>query len=265
MKKKTLRLLCGLLFFLTGISANAQTSSVSGTVTDGQFPLPGVNIIVKNTGNGTTTDFDGNYTLENLKASDVIVFSYVGYKTQEITVGNKATIDVVLVEDAASLEEVVIVGYGTSNKRELTGSVGTIKGDAIITTVAGNPTATLQGRLTGIQVENPGGRPGGSGNVFIRGVNSLSNADPLYIVDGLFVDNMNYVNPNDIENISVLKDAAAAAIYGSRAANGVVLIKTKHGRSGQRFGSYIEVQELVLIHQAKKLDFIRWSTVSQTT
>lgn len=255
MKKNVSRLIFGLLFFLSGISAYAQTSSVSGTVTDGQFPLPGVNILVKNTSNGTTTDFDGNYALDNLSASDVIVFSYVGYKTQEITVGNQSTVNVVLVEDAAALDEVVIVGYGTSNKRELTGSVGTIKGDAISTTVAGNPTAALQGRLTGIQVENPGGRPGGTGNVFIRGVNSLSNADPLYIVDGLFVDNMNYVNPLDIENISVLKDAAAAAIYGSRAANGVVLIKTKHGRKNRDLEVTLNTR-IGFDTPSKKLDFI---------
>lgn len=237
------------------MSAIAQTSTVSGTVTDGEFPLPGVNIIVKNTAKGATTDFDGNYSLSDLSSSDILVFSYVGYKTQELTVGNQTTLNVVLVEDAASLDEVVIVGYGTSNKRELTGSVGIIKADAIATTVAGNPTSALQGKLTGIQVENPGGQPGGTGNVFIRGINSLSNANPLYIVDGLFVDNMNYINPNDIENISVLKDAAAAAIYGSRAANGVVLIKTNHGRKNRdlevTFNSRIGFDTA-----SKKLDFI---------
>ncbi len=255
MKKNVLRLLFCLVFSLSGINAIAQTSTVSGTVTDGEFPLPGVNIIVKNTSNGSTTDFDGNYSLNDVSSTDIIVFSYVGYKTQEVTIGNQTTINVVLVEDAASLDEVVIVGYGTSNKRELTGSVGTIKGDAIATTVAGNPTSALQGKLTGIQVENPGGKPGAKGNVFIRGVNSLSNADPLYIVDGLFVDDMSYVNPQDIENISVLKDAAAAAIYGSRAANGVVLIKTNHGRKNRdlevTFNSRIGFDT-----PSKKLDFI---------
>ncbi|MEW4922244.1 TonB-dependent receptor [Algibacter sp. 2305UL17-15] len=255
MKKNVLKLLFCLAFSLLGVAATAQTATVSGTVTDGGFPLPGVNIIVKNTSNGTTTDFDGNYTVNNVNSNDILVFSYVGYKAQEITIGNKTTINVVLVEDAAALDEVVIVGYGTSNKRELTGSVGTIKGDAIATTIAGNPTSALQGRLTGIQVENPGGKPGAKGNVFIRGVNSLSNADPLYIVDGLFVDDMSYVNPLDIENISVLKDAAAAAIYGSRAANGVVLIKTNHGRKNRdlevTFNSRIGFDT-----PSKKLDFI---------
>ncbi|MDO7172942.1 SusC/RagA family TonB-linked outer membrane protein [Mariniflexile sp. AS56] len=255
MKKNVLRLLFCLVLFLTGISASAQTQSVSGIVSDSQFPLPGVNIIVKNSAKGATTDFDGNYSLSDLSATDIVVFSYVGYKTQEITVGNQTTINVRLIEAAASLDEVVIVGYGTTNKRELTGSIGTIKGDAIATTVAGNPASALQGKLTGIQVENPGGKPGAKGNVFIRGVNSLSNADPLYIIDGLFVDDMSYVNPLDIENISVLKDAAAAAIYGSRAANGVVLIKTNHGRKNRdlevTFNSRIGFDT-----PSKKLDFI---------
>ncbi len=250
-----LKLTVGLLFFLAGIGAYAQTKTVSGTVTDGQFPLPGVNIIIKGTTTGTTSDFDGNYTLSDVNNEDIIVFSYVGYKSQEITIGDRTNIDVVLIEDAAALDEVVIVGYGTSNKRELTGAVSIVKGEALATTVAGNPTSALQGKLTGIQVENPGGQPGAPGNVFIRGVNSLSNAAPLYVVDGLFVDDMRYVNPSDIENISVLKDAAAAAIYGSRAANGVVLIKTNHGRKN----TDLEVNFNTRIGfdtPSKKLDFI---------
>ncbi|GAB1856927.1 TonB-dependent receptor [Flavobacteriaceae bacterium MHTCC 0001] len=255
MKKTDFKFFLGLLFFLLGSSLFAQTKTVSGTVSDTDFPLPGVNVLVKNTTKGTTSDFDGQYTLNDVNPSDVLVFSYIGYKTVEITVGDQTTIDVTLIEDAASLDEVVIVGYGTSNKRELTGSVGTIKGDVINTTVAGNPTATLQGRLTGIQVENPGGKPGAAGNVFIRGVNSLSNADPLYVVDGLFVDDMRYVNPLDIENISVLKDAAAAAIYGSRAANGVVLIKTKHGRKNQGLEVTLNTR-IGFDTPSKKLDFI---------
>ncbi|TYA74299.1 SusC/RagA family TonB-linked outer membrane protein [Seonamhaeicola marinus] len=255
MEVNRLKLTLGMLLLLFGMSSYAQTKTVSGTVTDGEFPLPGVNIIVKGTTNGTTSDFDGNFSLNDLGASDIIVFSYVGYKTQEITVGDQTTLNVVLVEDAASLDEVVIVGYGTSNKRELTGSVGVVKGEALATTVAGNPTSALQGKLTGIQVENPGGKPGAPGNVFIRGVNSLSNAAPLYIVDGLFVDDMRYVNPSDVENISVLKDAAAAAIYGSRAANGVVLIKTKHGRKAQDLEINLNTR-IGFDTPSKKLDFI---------
>ncbi|WP_298531890.1 TonB-dependent receptor [uncultured Algibacter sp.] len=255
MKKNVLRLFFGFLCSMMWVGGHAQTQSVSGTVTDDQFPLPGVNIIVKNTTNGVTTDFDGNFTLDDVSASDILVFSYVGYKTIEVPIGDQATLTVVMTEDAAALDEVVIVGYGTSNKRELTGSVGTVKGEALATTVAGNPTAALQGQLTGLQVENPGGKPGAKGNVFIRGVNSLSNADPLYIVDGLFVDDMRYVNATDIQNISVLKDAAAAAIYGSRAANGVILIKTKHGIKNRDLEVNVNTR-IGFDTPSKKLDFI---------
>lgn len=233
MMGKTLKQIFSLALALLGSLAYAQTTQVSGTVSDVDGPLPGVNIVVKGTSNGVTTDFDGNYTISDVVDESVLVYSYIGYATQEVTVQGKATINVIMESDAQALSEVVLIGYGTSNKRELTGSVATIKKDAIVNVVASNPTTALQGKLSGIQVESFGGQPGGSANVFIRGVNSLSNADPLYIVDGLFVDNMDYVNPQDIEDISILKDAAAASIYGSRAANGVVLIKTNHGRKNR--------------------------------
>lgn len=255
MNKKLFKKFIFAALLILSVGAYAQNTSVSGLVTDGSDPLPGVNIIVKGTTKGITTDFDGNFTLTDLNNGDILVFSYLGFKTKEVAFNGQKTLNVVMEEDAASLDEVVIVGYGTSSKRESTSAVSTIKGKDIVNTVAGNPTTSLQGRLSGIQVEAPGGQPGGSPNVFIRGVNSLSNADPLYIVDGLFVDNMDYVNPNDIEDISVLKDAAAAAIYGSRAANGVVLIKTNHGKKDRdlkiNFNARIGVDS-----PSKKLDFI---------
>lgn len=231
MTKQQLKHLFYTAILLFGFVANAQTNTVTGTVTDGgEYPLPDVNISVKGTTNGVISDFDGLYTIKDLTSGDVLVYSYVGYITQEITYTNQETLNVVMKEDAEALDEVVIVGYGTSSKREATSAVATIKGKEVVNTIASNPTTALQGKLSGIQIEAPGGQPGGSPNVFVRGINSLSNANPLYIVDGLFVDNMDYVNPKDIDDISVLKDAAAAAIYGSRAANGVVLIKTNHGR-----------------------------------
>ncbi len=255
MMGKTLKQIFSLALALLGSLAYAQTTQVSGTVSDVDGPLPGVNIVVKGTSNGVTTDFDGNYTISDVVDESVLVYSYIGYATQEVTVQGKATINVIMESDAQALSEVVLIGYGTSNKRELTGSVATIKKDAIVNVVASNPTTALQGKLSGIQVESFGGQPGGSANVFIRGVNSLSNADPLYIVDGLFVDNMDYVNPQDIEDISILKDAAAASIYGSRAANGVVLIKTNHGRKNRA----VEVKLNTRIgfdSPSKKLDYI---------
>ena len=240
--------------FIFTAAVMGQDVTITGTVSDSEGPLPGVNIIQKGTSNGVTTDFDGNYSI-SVPSDAILVFSYIGYTTQEIALTGSSTLDVVLTADAQALDEVVIVGYGTSNKRELTGSVATIKKEAIVNVVASNPTTALQGKLVGVQVESFGGQPGGSANVFIRGVNSLSNAAPLYIVDGLFVDNMDYINPNDIQDISVLKDAAASAIYGARAANGVVLIKTNHGFKNQD----VEVtfkSRIGLDTPSKKLDYI---------
>ncbi len=236
-----------------GFKTNAQ--SVSGTVSDKDFPLPGVNIVVKGTQNGTTSDLDGNYTLNKVKTGDVILFSFIGFKSQEVIFKDQNPLNIVMVEDTGTLDEVVILGYGSSSKRENTSAISTIKGKDIMNTIASNPTTALQGKLTGIQVESSGGQPGGSANVFIRGINSLSNADPLYIVDGLFVDNMDYINPNDIEDLSVLKDAAAAAIYGSRAANGVVLIKTKHGKKNRSLSVTFN-SRTGIDTPSKKLDFI---------
>jgi len=255
MKKKSLKQLMSLAMAFLSFIVSAQTGDVSGTVSDVDGLLPGVNIVVKGTTNGVTTDFDGNYSISDVANDAILVFSYIGYATQEIALNGQATINVVLVADAEALSEVVLVGYGTSNKRELTGSVATIKKDAIVNVVASNPTTALQGKLAGIQVESFGGQPGGRANVFIRGVNSLSNADPLFIIDGLFVDNMNNINPNDINDISVLKDAAASAIYGARAANGVVLIKTNHGRKNQGIKVSVNLKT-GFDTVSKKLDFL---------
>ena len=236
-----------------GFKTNAQ--SVSGTVSDKDFPLPGVNIVVKGTQNGTTSDLDGNYTINKVETGDVILFSFIGFKSQEVIFKDQSPLNIIMVEDTGTLDEVVILGYGSSSKRENTTAVSTIKGKDIVSSIASNPTTALQGKLTGIQVESFGGQPGGSANVIIRGINSLSNADPLFIVDGLFVDNMDYINPNDIEDLSVLKDAAAAAIYGSRAANGVVLIKTKHGKKNRNLSVTFNSRTGIDTPN-KKLDFI---------
>ncbi len=255
MKKKSLKQLLSLAVAFLSYIGNAQTGEISGTISDTEGPLPGVNIVVKGTTNGVTTDFDGNYVISNVEENATLVFSYIGYATQEVAVEGRTTIDVILAVDAQALSEVVIIGYGTSNKRELTGAVSTIKKDAIVNVVASNPTTALQGKLAGVQVESFGGQPGGSANVFIRGVNSLSNADPLYIVDGLFVDNMDYINPNDIQDISVLKDAAASAIYGARAANGVILIKTNHGAKNKSTEVVVRAR-LGIETPSKQLDYI---------
>jgi len=255
MKKLIQKQLLSIMALLFSVTMIAQSSSVSGVVSEEGLPLPGVNVIVKGTSNGTSTDFDGNFTLNNVSANDILVFSYVGLETKEVPVNGQSTLNVSMVADADALSEIVIVGYGTSSKRELTGAVSTVKGEDVVGSIASNPTTALQGKLAGVQVESFGGQPGGSANVFIRGVNSLSNAEPLYIVDGLWVDNMDYINPYDIEDISILKDAAAASIYGSRSANGVVLIKTNHGRRNKD----LEVKftsRLGFDTPSKELDFI---------
>lgn len=253
MNKKTMKLMLCITMLLFGFVMNAQ--SVSGTVSDKDFPLPGVNIIVRGTTNGVNSDLDGNFTLNNVKKGDIIVFSFLGFKTQEVEYNGQSQLNIVLVEDIGTLDEVIIQGYGSSSKRATSSAISSIKGKDIVNTVASNPTTALQGKLTGIQVESFGGQPGGSANVFIRGINSLSNADPLYVVDGLFVDNMDYINPKDIDDLSVLKDAAAAAIYGSRAANGVVLITTKHGKKSNALSVTFNSRTGVDT-PSKRLDFI---------
>ncbi|MGY6648566.1 SusC/RagA family TonB-linked outer membrane protein [Wenyingzhuangia sp. IMCC45574] len=254
MDNKILKQLLFAVILLVGFGVSAQTT-VTGTVSDTDFPLPGVSVIIKGTTQGVTTDFDGNFELPSVKKGDVIVFDYIGFKKKEITFNNQKKLVVQLEADAEALDAVVLVGYGTTSKKTATSAVATVKGSDVVNTIAANPTNALQGKLSGIQVEAPGGQPGGSPNVFIRGISSLSNANPLYVVDGLFVDNMDYVNPKDIKDISVLKDAAAAAIYGSRAANGVVLITTNHGTKNKdlkvTFNSRIGIDT-----PSNRLDFI---------
>ncbi len=217
------------LMLLFSAYAMAQ---VSGKVTDTEGEaLIGVNILIKGTSSGTITDFDGNYELD-APAAATLVFSYTGYADQEVLVGNQTSINVSMATDSELLDEVVVVGYGVQKKSDLTGSVASLDGGAITAVVAGNPTSALQGKIAGVQVENNGGQPGGDANVFVRGVSSLTNSFPLYVIDGTFADNMNLVNPKDIDRIEVLKDASAAAIYGSRAANGVVIVTTKRGDNG---------------------------------
>ncbi|MEM8524332.1 MAG: TonB-dependent receptor [Bacteroidota bacterium] len=215
------------------LSSNYDFADISGTVTDTDGePLIGVSILIKGTSNGTATDFDGSYSLNVPDGSNTLVFSYTGYKPREVNIDGRKTVDVVLEQDTELLEEVVVIGYGTVKKSDLTGSVASIGGEELTALVVGNPTSALQGKLSGVQVENNGGEPGGAANVFVRGISSLTNSFPLYVIDGTFADNMNFINPKDIDRIEVLKDASAAAIYGSRAANGVVIISTKRGETG---------------------------------
>ena len=206
--------------------------TVKGVVTSAtdQQPLIGTTVQVKGTGTGTITGIDGDYTLPNVDKNAVLVFSSIGFESQEIAVGGRTTINVVLKEAAELLDEVVVIGYGAVKKSDLTSSIATVKGDEITETVTGNAMDALQGKVNGVQVTSGGG-PGATPKVLIRGVTTVNGTNPLYVVDGMPVgDNINFLNSNDIASMEVLKDASAAAIYGTRASNGVILITTKKGR-----------------------------------
>ncbi|MFT4033375.1 MAG: TonB-dependent receptor [Siphonobacter sp.] len=251
------QLLLGLGCFLS-FSVTAQNLTIRGKVTasvNGEV-LPGVSIAVKGSTRGTNTNASGEYTLPNVPAGATLVFSSVGYQSQETIIGNRTTIDIVLVGEEKGLDEVVVVGYGTQRKIETTGSIVSVKASDLLQTPVSNVAQGLQARVAGVQINQNTGAPGGNISVRIRGTNSISgSSEPLYIIDGIQISNsggitdvspLSTINPNDIESLEVLKDASATAIYGARAANGVVLITTKRGKSGVThvdFDSYYGIQE----------------------
>jgi TonB-linked SusC/RagA family outer membrane protein len=213
--------------------AMAQDRVVSGKVTsaDDGTTLPGVSVLVQGTTKGTATDANGAYSISLASGENTLVFSFIGYKTQTVAVSAQSTVDIILETDITALEEVVVVGYGVQKEKDLTSAISTIKSDELIKTPQGQAMQALQGKVTGVQIVNTG-TPGSSPTVRIRGIGSypgIGNTNPLYVVDGMFFDNIDFLNPSDISTLSVLKDASAAAIYGVRAANGVVLITTKSG------------------------------------
>lgn len=224
---------------------------VSGTVVDAYgTPLPGATVNLKsNPTLGTQTDFDGNYVIETTGSGDVLVFRYLGFVTKEIAVGNQTVINVTLEEDAQGLDEVVIVGYGTQKKSDVTGAISSVKSEELNKVVVTNPTDALQGRVSGVTVTSSSGSPGAVSDVLIRGVGSFGNNQPLYIIDGVQADPY-YLDPINIESIEVLKDAASGAIYGTKAANGVVIITTKKGESGK---PRIEINSSYSINSSREI------------
>lgn len=230
-----------LLLFMMPMSFFAQ-SPLSGVITerDTGMPIPGANVVIKGTTTGTTTNFDGEYTLNGVNMGDVIVFSYVGFATQEIAYAGQETIDVNMATDAALLDEVVVVGYGTISKKDATGAVSQISTEDFNKGPVATASQLITGKIAGVKVTSGGGAPGEGQNIVIRGQGSLSlNSSPLIVVDGIPIDNdavggsrnaLDFINPSDIESMSVLKDASSTAIYGSRAANGVIMITTKKGK-----------------------------------
>ena len=220
--------------YAAGDVQNVQqaTKKITGTVVDAQGPVIGASVMEKGTTNGTVTDFDGNFTL-NVNPGATIVISYIGYETQEIKVGNQSNINITLNEDDAVLEEVVVVGYGTMKKKLVTGATVQVKGDEIAKLNTTNALEAMQSSTPGVNITQSSSQPGKGYKVYIRGIGTTGDSQPLYVIDGVAGGNLDGINPNDIESIDVLKDAASAAIYGSRAANGVILVTTKQGREGK--------------------------------
>lgn len=240
MRQKVTLMLLAILF---SFGLQAQTGGqVTGKVIDAMGELPGVSVVIKGTSNGTITDLNGQFTLPNVKSSDVLVFSFIGYKTQEITVGNQKSLSVKMEEDTQTLDEVVVVGYQEVRKGDLTGSVAKANMKDLLSAPVASFDQALGGRIAGVNVSSGEGMPGSTMNITIRGNNSLTQDNtPLYIIDGFPVEDPAQaaaLNPNDIESTNILKDASATAIYGSRGANGVVVITTKQGKIGKPQISY---------------------------
>ena len=211
------------------LHAQQQAKTVTGTVTDvSGEPIIGANIRMKGTTRGTFTDIDGNFSLEAEQQS-VIEVSYIGYLTQETVINNQKSIRFLLKEDTKTLDEVVVIGYGVQKKADLTGSVANINTEKLNTQSNANIGQALQGKIAGVDIVSQGGAPGSGTRIMVRGIGTLNNASPLYIVDGMYMNSIDHINPNDIASIDVLKDASSAAIYGSRAANGVIIVTTKEG------------------------------------
>lgn len=237
-----------LLALVFSMAIYGQNLDVSGTVTEASTgqPLPGVNVILKNTSIGTSTDFDGNFTLSNVPTNSVVVISYLGFLTQEITIVNNQALNIMLQEDTQSLEEVVVIGYGTQTRKEITGAVSVVSSEMVESLKPTRIEQALQGQVAGVNIVSNGGSPGAASTISIRGISTNGQNQPLILVDGTVVEDLSVINPNDIETINILKDATAG-IYGVRAANGVILITTKSGRKNMplsvEYNAYGGVQE----------------------
>lgn len=247
-------LLCFPASGVNAAPASQENLTVSGVVTSAadQLPLIGVSVQVKGTSNGSITDLDGNYSV-SVASGQTLVFSYIGFKTQEIQITNQKTLNVVMEEDSETLDEVVVVGYGVQKKKLVTGATVQVKGETLAKMNTNSPLQAMQGQTPGVNISSTSGQPGESMKVSIRGLGTVGNASPLYLIDGVGGD-ISTLNPADIESIDVLKDAASAAIYGAQAANGVVLITTKSGKAGKAqisFDAYYGWQT-----QARKADML---------
>lgn len=237
-----------LLGLITPLWAMAQTIVVKGTVLDDTGePLIGATVMQKKSSNGTATDIDGNFTL-TVPSKSTLVVSYVGYKTEEVDVNGKTQLTITLKADVGTLQDVVVVGYGQMKRSDMTGSVASVGEDAVRKSIATSVDQVLQGRAAGVQIQANSGTPGASTSIRIRGINSLNATNqPIFVIDGVVIDSatdsessnpLSTINPSDIVSMDILKDASATAIYGSRASNGVIMITTKKGRSGDSTVTY---------------------------
>ncbi|AXT56846.1 SusC/RagA family TonB-linked outer membrane protein [Aquimarina sp. AD1] len=275
MKSMILKKLMFLLVFISGNMMFAQIT-VTGVTSDANGPIPGVNVLVRGTTNGAISDFDGNFTLNNVAEDATLIFSYVGFQTKAVSVNGKTVINVTLAEDAAELEAVVVIGYGTQSIKDATGAVAVISSKDFNQGAIASPEQLIQGKTAGVQITQASGEPGAGVSLRIRGTTSVrSNNNPLFVVDGVPLagddtaaggsdlgigtssarNPLNFLNPNDIESVSILKDASATAIYGSRGANGVVIITTKAGR-GAKGGLWEFSSTLSVAKTRKKLDLL---------
>jgi len=263
------RLLIFIAICMVSLGVYAQTLTISGVVTQAEdnTPLPGVSIVAVGTTIGAITDFEGRYSITVPESVSTLRFTFVGMRTEEIEIGSQTTIDLVMEAGTEALDEVIVVGYGTKQRGSITGSIGTVKSEKIEQIPVGSFDAMLQGQVAGMQVITNSGAPGANATVRIRGVSSLTaGTEPLYIMDGVQITSGDFsaLNPNDIENISVLKDASATSIYGSKGANGVIVITTKRGRNNQNtevlyrtmFGrSVISTDQFEMMNTDQKLDY----------
>ena len=246
-------LLKGLMVFLTMLCTSLTYSQdVSGTVSDASGPLPGASVLVKGTTKGAQTDFDGKFTIKGVGSNAVLVFSYIGLKSQEVNVAGRSNVNVTLKEDSAELKEVVVIGYGSVKKKDATGAVDQLSSKSFDNVGAPSPADLLRGKVSGVQVTSASGEPGAGASIRIRGNSSIRSGNgPLIVVDGVPLDGgditaggsdiglggssarnpLNFINQNDIESMTILKDASSTAIYGSRGANGVIVITTKKSKS----------------------------------
>ena len=234
-----------LLACFISMTAFAQKTAMTGVVldTDNQEPLIGVTVMEKGTTNGTMTDIDGRFSI-SVNSNATLVFSYVGYTNQEVSVKGEKNIVVKMASTSVALDEMVVIGYGVQRKSDITGSISSVSGKDINDVPVSSALQALQGKAAGVNIIQNTGAPGSNTTIKIRGTGTVNDADPLYVVDGFIVDNIDYLNPNDIANVEIFKDAASSAVYGARAANGVVAITTKSGEEGKTkitFDSYVGI------------------------